>query len=495
MAGHGSNIQSQEEREEEEELVDTAPASLSLPSLPRRLQTNTWRQVFTSLRPLVVNTRQRTLSTYARRLHFRQQQRRNPPSAETDSEEWQPLQGPIVSDGNAESETQDGGRQQSSNVVIDMEGPPRSSSPSRSLTSNNIPVPPLPSHSESTPNSSSSNSSTSALADVGNDSVNAADEAAATNSEDNTENSQQRSTSESISELLNQFPEIRSTLVVVWHYCIFLLIILAKALFDHATGLLVILCLVVAFIWSNSILKKAVACQGRRPIRPLLALLINLPAGLFLLYYSYRNEKLFYSVILIPPEREDLSVWDLLWMVIVSDYVLKICTVLFKTFITLLPQTLMHYQNRGKYFLVMEQTSQLYRSLAPIQPWLSYLLDNYHGPRKVLGVFLSATYMVCKGPDIVTRMKNFQAAIMKFMKSVNYGCTPSKDQLEDAGGLCPICHDEFSLPTMLTCKHIFCEQCVVTWFDRERTCPMCRTEVADDPAWRDGGTSHFMQLY
>ncbi|KAK7080954.1 RING finger and transmembrane domain-containing protein 2, partial [Halocaridina rubra] len=149
----------------------------------------------------------------------------------------------------------------------------------------------------------------------------------------------------------------------------------------------------------------------------------------------------------------------------------------------------------GKYFLVVEMASQLYRSLAPIQPWLSYLLDGYTGPRKVLGVILSATYMVCKGPDIVKKMKSFQAAVVKFIHSVNYGCTPSKAQLQDAGGLCPICHDDFLLPTMLQCKHIFCEQCVVTWFDRERTCPMCRKQIADDPAWRDGATSHFLQLY
>ena len=73
---------------------------------------------------------------------------------------------------------------------------------------------------------------------------------------------------------------------------------------------------------------------------------------------------------------------------------------------------------QGKYFLVVEMASQLYRSLAPIQPWLSYLLDGYVGPKKVLGVILSATYMVCKGPDIVTRMKSFHQAIDKFIHSV-----------------------------------------------------------------------------
>ena len=61
-----------------------------------------------------------------------------------------------------------------------------------------------------------------------------------------------------------------------------------------STGLMVILALVIGFLWSNNIVKKAVSEQGRRPIKPLLALMVNLPAGVFLLYYSYRSEKLFY---------------------------------------------------------------------------------------------------------------------------------------------------------------------------------------------------------
>lgn len=79
--------------------------------------------------------------------------------------------------------------------------------------------------------------------------------------------------------------------------------------------------------------------------------------------------------------------------------------------------------------------------------------------------------------------------------SQTYGSAPSKAQLKDTGSLCPICQDDFVIPTMLQCKHIFCEQCVAKWFDRERTCPMCRTKVADDPSYRDGGTSHSVQLF
>ena len=55
---------------------------------------------------------------------------------------------------------------------------------------------------------------------------------------------------------------------------------------------------------------------------------------------------------------------------------------------------------------------------------------------------------------------------------------PTIEDLKTCGGICPICHDNLKDATMLHCKHIFCEECVATWFDRERTCPMCRAQVS-----------------
>ena len=45
-------------------------------------------------------------------------------------------------------------------------------------------------------------------------------------------------------------------------------------------------------------------------------------------------------------------------------------------------------------------------------------------------------------------------------------------------------------------QHIFCESCVSVWFDREKTCPMCRTQIhAENPQWKDGSTSVHIQWY
>ncbi|XP_064089776.1 RING finger and transmembrane domain-containing protein 2-like isoform X2 [Macrobrachium nipponense] len=515
MAGHGRRILASEEQER------TGRSVLPI-SLTGRFHSNTWRQVFTSLRPFVAQTRQRTLSTYARRLHQRHLDGQTQNSVlesvplvsdqAADSNPWQQQHshhpsGLHVDD--SQQEVPSSGQ----NVVIDIETstrgtgiPPNTSSiPVHQDAENDSAFTSVTntSHSSHAPANGSDDSSAVASSidpliprEAPSTSLSESDNASYsdTSSDDGaTSGTNNRSASDSLSDLLNQFPEVRSVLVVAWHYCIFFLIILAKAVFDHFAGLLVLLTLVIGFVWSNNILKKSIARQGRRSVKPLLALLVNIPAGVFLLCYSYRSDKLINTVLLIHPDRDGFGVLDLLWIVIVSDYILKLVTVLLKTFVTILPHSLMHYQNRGKYFLVIEMVSQLYRSLIPIQPWLSYLL-GYSGPKILIGVILTATYLVCKGPDVVVRMKSLHDAVDKFIHNISYRSTPTKAQLQDAG-VCPICHDDFQLPTMLQCKHIFCEQCVVTWLDHEQTCPMCRTQVADDPAWRDGGTSHFLQLY
>ena len=46
----------------------------------------------------------------------------------------------------------------------------------------------------------------------------------------------------------------------------------------------------------------------------------------------------------------------------------------------------------------------------------------------------------------------------------SFGRSPSPEQLKasGSGGSCPICYDDFRSPTLLHCKHIFCEECLVS---------------------------------
>uniref|UniRef100_T1IMA1 RING-type domain-containing protein n=1 Tax=Strigamia maritima TaxID=126957 RepID=T1IMA1_STRMM len=291
---------------------------------------------------------------------------------------------------------------------------------------------------------------------------------------------------------LRHSPELKRLLTVAEKYLPFVLILLAKLTFDHKTGILVLFGLVVTFMHANAVIKREVGRQSKRNLNSLGAVAINLFTCIFFIYYVFESDKLYYSLVFLLPAREhSLNFWDLLWIVAISDFVVKLVTILCKAIVILLPAQIIPFQKKGKYYLFIEQTSQLYRSFIPIQPWLCYLLEAYDGLNKIFGVILSVAYVISKGKDVKKKVELWRASLTKLMQSVTYGIKPSKEQLELTGNMCPICQDDFRHPTMLQCMHIFCEECVIMWFDRERTCPMCRAQIADDPTWRDGATSFF----
>jgi len=301
------------------------------------------------------------------------------------------------------------------------------------------------------------------------------------------------------SQILNSNPELKAIVNACERYIPFCILVFIKSVFEHGLGIIVCLGLVLTFLHSNSVVKHQIGRQGRRNVGPLLAVTANLSICTVFIYYMFFDLKLSLSAFFIPPE-EVCSFVDLLWIVGINDFFLKFLSVFTKIIVTLLPAKFLPYQRRGKYYLFIEVTSQLHRQLAPIQPWLMYLLHAPgEGPSsipyKLLGVFLTAAYMVVKGKSFLKAVELWRVALHKLLQATRYGKSPTADEMKSSNGFCPICQDTYQEPTMLHCKHIFCEECVATWFDRDTTCPMCRAKVSEDPAWRDGSTSQFIQLF
>lgn len=328
-----------------------------------------------------------------------------------------------------------------------------------------------------------------------------------------------------VSDVLRQSPETRAFLAVIFKYLPFVLILVVKGLYDHRVGILVLSGMLLTFSYGNLVVKREAGKQSRRSISCLSRVFFNLLACITFIYYIFEEQRMHLGLFMIPPYSQPLTIYDLFWLVCVTDLVLKMITVIVKGFLVALPPSLISYQKRGKWFHFIEVTSQTYRTLCPVQPWLYYLIEAYQGTGKVFGVLLCAAYVVSKVTELVRKVKAWRSALRMVMQDLEVGVRPSAEELLKAGDQCPICQDSFTSPILLSqgCgRHIFCEACILHWLDRERSCPLCRAKVPtsessarrnqhardiehgpeeDDeqdevmPMWRDGSTTHVLQVY
>ncbi|KAL9693748.1 hypothetical protein quinque_013033 [Culex quinquefasciatus] len=311
----------------------------------------------------------------------------------------------------------------------------------------------------------------------------------------NSVSSNQPNDEATVHEAFNQIPEARAMMDTFARYIPLLFILVTKLCYDHLDGIIHFLALLMTFSHANWVVRQEISKQGQKKIWVLLREMIFISVALAVVGFVLERKNIFLSIMFMPDLSEPQSLKSLLFSVCMSDLVLKLLTIVVKIVITLMPPSVIEYKSRGKIYLMAESLSQLYRSAAPIQPWLIFLFESYSGSEKIVGVILSAVYMVAKSSDLLDRIKFCKRSVIKLLQKTSYGTIPSKEQLQACGGQCPICHDNFNSPVLLECNHIFCELCVGTWFDREQTCPLCRAKIVDDPSYRDGATTFFLQLY
>lgn len=311
----------------------------------------------------------------------------------------------------------------------------------------------------------------------------------------NSVSSNQPNDEATVHEALNQIPEARAMMDSFARYIPLLFILVTKLCYDHLDGIIHFLALLMTFSHANWVVRQEISKQAQKRIVVLLRELIFIGVALAVVVFVLERKNIVLSIMFMPDLSEPQSLKSLLFSVCMSDLVLKLLTIIVKIFITLMPTSVIEYKSRGKIYLMTESLSQLYRAVAPIQPWLIFLFESYSGSEKIVGVILSAVYMVAKSSDLLDRIKFSKRSVIKLLQKTSYGTIPSKEQLQACGGQCPICHDNFNSPVLLECNHIFCELCVGTWFDREQTCPLCRAKIVDDPSYRDGATTFFLQLY
>lgn len=277
----------------------------------------------------------------------------------------------------------------------------------------------------------------------------------------------------------------------------FSLLLLVVLIRQHLQGFFGTIWISAVLFKSNDILQKQTALKGERKFLVLISITVIFMLHVVFIYWWYQNDDLMHPLILLPPKSVP-PFWHALFIILVNDSMARQAGMVFKCLL------LMYYKNtgghnyrkQGQMLTLVEYVLLLYRTLLPTPVWYRFFLNKEYG-----SIFSSVTaglYLTFKLTSVIQKVRLVFAALRVLScKEVHYGASASTEQVSAAGDLCAICQEKMHSPIVLRCKHIFCEECVSEWFDRERTCPLCRAVVkpADIKSYSDGSTSLFFQFF
>ncbi|CAA7051158.1 unnamed protein product [Microthlaspi erraticum] len=277
----------------------------------------------------------------------------------------------------------------------------------------------------------------------------------------------------------------------------FSLLLLVVFIRQHLQGFFVAIWIAAVMFKSNDILKKQTALKGERHISALIGISVAFTTHVVGVYWWFRKDDLLYPLIMLPPKAIP-PFWHAIFIIVVNDTLVRQASMIFKCFL------LMYYKNsrgrnyrkQGQLLTLVEYLMLLYRSLLPTPVWYRFFLNKDYG--SLFSSLMTGLYLTFKLTSVVEKVQSFFTALKALSrKEVHYGSYATTEQVNAAGDLCAICQEKMHTPVLLRCKHMFCEDCVSEWFERERTCPLCRALVkpADLKSFGDGSTSLFFQIF
>ncbi|KAK9075399.1 hypothetical protein SSX86_003722 [Deinandra increscens subsp. villosa] len=277
-------------------------------------------------------------------------------------------------------------------------------------------------------------------------------------------------------------------------FSLLLIIVLIR---QHLQGFFVTI-YVTAFMYkSNDILQKQTALKGERRLSVLIGYSMIFMLHVVGVYWWYQNDDLSYPLFMVPPKTIP-PFWHAIFIIIVNDTMVR------QAAMTLKLVLLMYYKNgrghnfrrQGQMLTLVEYALLLYRAFLPAPVWYRFFLNKEYG--SLFSSLITGLYLTFKLTSVVGKVGSFYAAFKALSrKEMHYGSYATSEQVSEAGDMCAICQEKMQAPILLCCNHIFCEDCVSEWFERERTCPLCRALVrpADIRSFGDGSTSLFFRVF
>uniref|UniRef100_A0A7N0V7N9 RING-type domain-containing protein n=1 Tax=Kalanchoe fedtschenkoi TaxID=63787 RepID=A0A7N0V7N9_KALFE len=248
---------------------------------------------------------------------------------------------------------------------------------------------------------------------------------------------------------------------------------------------------------SNDILRKQTALKGERRVLLLIGYTIAFMVQVVGIYWWYRNYDLWYPLVMLPPKTIPPFL-HAIFIIVANDTLIRQAGMALKCILLIYYKNNKgrNYRRQGQMLTLVEYFLLFYRSLLPAPVWYRFFLNKELG--SLFSSLMTGLYLTFKLTTVYPKVQNFVVSVKALSrKEVQYGTYATSEQVNASGDMCAICQEKIHTPILLRCKHIFCEDCVSEWFERERTCPLCRALVkpADLRSFGDGSTSLSYQIF
>ncbi|KAL4458001.1 hypothetical protein ABPG75_012866 [Micractinium tetrahymenae] len=266
---------------------------------------------------------------------------------------------------------------------------------------------------------------------------------------------------------------------------------------SHLVGLAIFGFLTYVLFRLNAVVRAQVALKQDKRAGPLLGVAGVAALQVLLSLAALHRQDVAGNLVLSGSARPS-KFWEVIFAVVVCDTLLRYLAVLLKVGVLLVMpvDSTARFRRRGQVFTAVEYSCALYRQLPPAPLWYHFFSSAAGSSFMATG--LSGAYLLVKAQQFFERAALAALAVQQVAVR-GYGSTPSTDEVQEAGNTCPICQEAFRAPLRLSCGHIFCADCCGEWFERERTCPMCRAAVGPPnkkfKSKSDGSTPLFPTIF
>ncbi|XP_021928667.1 RING finger and transmembrane domain-containing protein 2-like isoform X3 [Zootermopsis nevadensis] len=186
------------------------------------------------------------------------------------------------------------------------------------------------------------------------------------------------------------------------------------------------------FILGNKKVKLEIANGSQRSLSSLI-LIVCLYGCIPFIFSSHPNQEL--SMESKALDLPDLKCCHILCDIALRDVIIKCSTVALKASVAAIPAGWLRYESRGEWYLLLEAISQMYRSVAPIQPWLN-ILSIY---AKEYEYFAVIVYIIIKGMMLYPALRLLVVALWILLRNQGICMMANPDQVQNAGSSCSVC--------------------------------------------------------